>query len=98
MTYAERIATIAKEIGAEADRLVSLEKSRSDWVAPEREWLAIGPSKHYIVGKSGKVTAGLEGVQREMLKIHDAQIAQSKGRIEGLRFKLVQVAKQGGAA
>lgn len=98
MTYAERIATIAKEIGAEADRLVSLEKSRSDWVAPEREWLAIGPSKHYIVGKSGKVTAGFEGVQREMLKIHDAQIAQSKGRIEGLRFKLVQVAKQGGAA
>ena len=98
MTYAERIATIAKEIGAEADRLVSLEKSRSDWVAPERGWLAIGPSKHYIVGKSGKVTAGLEGVQREMLKIHDAQIAQSKGRIEGLRFKLAQVAKQGGAA
>lgn len=98
MTYAERIATIAKEIGAEADRLVSLEKSRSDWVAPEREWLDIGPSRHYIVGKSGKVTAGLEGVQREMLKIHDAQIAQSKGRIEGLRFKLVQVAKQGGEA
>lgn len=98
MTYAERIATIAKEIGTEADRLVSLEKSRSEWVAPEREWLTIGPSKHYIVGKNGKVVSGFEGVQREMLKIHDAQIAHSKSRIEGLRFKLVQAAKQGGAA
>lgn len=98
MTYAERIVTIAKEIQAEADRLVSLEKTRSEWVTPEREWLTIGPSRYYIVGKNGKVTSGLEGVQREMLKIHDAQIAQSKSRIEGLRFKLVQAAKQGGAA
>lgn len=98
MTYAERIATIAKEIAAEADRLAKLEKSRSEWVTPLREWVTIGDSRHYIVGKDGKVAAGLEGMQREALKIHDSQIALSKSRIEGLRFKLVQVAKQGDAA
>lgn len=98
MTYAERIAAIAKEIATEADRLAELEKSRSDWVTPQREWVAIGAGRHYVVGKDGKVAAGLEGMQREALKIHDSQIALSKGRIEGLRFKLVQAAKQGGAA
>ena len=98
MTYAEKIAAIAKEIAAEADHLDRLGKGRSEWVTPQREWVAVGADRYYVVGKDGKVTAGLEGMQREALKIHDIQIARSKGRIEGLRFKLVQIAKQGGAA
>ena len=98
MTYAEQVVKLASEIAVEAERLAKLEKSRSEWVTPLREWVTIGDSRHYVVGKDGKVAAGLEGMQREALKIHDSQIALSKSRIEGIRFRLVQVAKQDAAA
>ena len=61
MTYAEQVVKLASEIAVEAERLAKLEKSRSEWVTPLREWVTIGDSRHYVVGKDGKVAAGLEG-------------------------------------
>lgn len=101
MSYAKKISDIASAIGEEAGVLASLEKERSEWVRPERNWVSVGAKRHYVVQKDGTVTPGFEGIQREALKLHDDQIFKSRSRLEGLRFKLANLGKlthEGGAA
>ena len=101
MSYAKQIIEIASAIGEEAGVLASLEKERSEWISPGRNWVSIGAKRYYVVGKDGTVTPGLEGIQREALKLHDDQIFKSRSRLEGLRFKLANLGKltnEGGAA
>ena len=101
MSYAKQIIDIAKAIREEADVLASLEKSRSKWLLPECEIFDFGSKRYYVVRKDGTVTPGLEGIQREALKLHDDQIFKSRSRLEGLRFKLANLGKlthEGGTA
>ena len=101
MSYAKQIIDIASAIGEEAGVLASLEKERSEWVRPERNCFSVGRTRYYVVRKDGTVTPGLEGIQREALKLHDDQIFKSRSRLEGLRFKLANLGKlthEGGAA
>lgn len=101
MSYAKQIIDIASAIGEEAGVLASLEKERSEWIRPERNCVAVGRTRYYVVRKDGTVTPGLEGIQREALKLHDEQIFKSRSRLEGLRFKLANLGKltqEGGAA
>ena len=101
MSYAKQIIDIASAIGEEAGVLASLEKERSEWVRPERNYFSVGRTRYYVVRKDGTVTPGLEGIQREALKLHDDQIFKSRSRLEGLRFKLANLGKlthEGGTA
>ena len=93
MSYAKQIIDIARAIGEEAGVLASLEKERSEWVMPERNTFSVGRTRYYVVRKNGTVTPGLEGIQREALKLHDDQIFKSRSRLEGLRFKLANLGK-----
>lgn len=98
MSYAKQVVELAEQIREEGRKLESLESGRNRWMKPEAETFYIGSTSYWVVRKDGTVTPGLEAIQREAVKLHDAQIIAAKSRIEGLRFKLVQLAKNGGAA
>lgn len=97
MSYTKQIIEITDQIAQEAHSLNSLEEDRAEWVGPEGRRLRAGPWNYHVVRKDGTVTPGLEGVQRETLKLLDGLIFVQKSKIEGLRFKLVQLGKNGGA-
>lgn len=93
MSYAKQIIDIAKAISEEAAVLASLEKERSEWIMPGRNWISVGAKRYNVVGNDGTVTPGFEGIQREALKLHDDHIFKSRSRLEGLRFKLANLGK-----
>ena len=98
MSYAKQVVELADQIREEARKLESLEKGRNRWTTPKAETFHVGSTNYWVVRENGTVTPGLEAIQREAVKLHDDQIFAAKSRIEGLRFKLVQLAKNGGAA
>lgn len=98
MSYEEQVVELASQIGDEASKLKSLEKARNRWTQPKGETFYIGGTNYWVVREDGTVTPGLEAIQREAIKLHDDQIFAAKSRIEGLRWKLVQLGKTGGAA
>lgn len=98
MSYAADIEKIAEQIGQEARTLRHLEKDRASWVKPKGKSFQLGEYNYPVVRESGTITPGLEGIQREALKLLDGMILSQKSKIEGLRFKLVQLGKTGGAA
>lgn len=98
MSYANQIEELAWQIGSEARALRELQKERASWLTPGGKAFYVGNDSHYVVRKDGSVCPGLEGVQREAVKLHDERIIAANSRIEGLRFKLVNLAKTGGNA
>lgn len=98
MSYTKQIVEIAQQIEREARALGSLEEDRAEWTKPDGRRYSIGEWRYPVVRKDGTVTPGLEGVQREALAVLDGMISAQRSKIEGLRFKLVQLAKNGGAA
>lgn len=96
-TYEQRIAELAKAIAAACEQLKSLEAGRAIWSQPNAMRLNMGHDYLYLVTNSGKVWPGLEGLQREALAYIDKRIASKKGEIEGLRFKLIALGREGGA-
>jgi len=96
MSYSTQIAGVAEEIISVAKHLEGLEKSLADWKRPKGITFFVSPSHHYVVREDGTVTPGLEGVQREAIALHESQIFKAKSRLEGLRWKLVQLGKARG--
>lgn len=97
-TYAERVADLAKQIQKQADRITSLERTKSLWLLPESKSLDIGGVTYKVVDSSGIVNPALAGMQREAIAVHDRQILKAKSKLEGLRWQLIQLGKEGGAA
>ena len=98
MSYAEQILEITDQIKAEAEKLRALENGRQGWTKPKGETFYIGKQNYWVVRENGTVMPGLEAIQREAIKLYDDKIFEANSRIEGLRFKLVKLAKEGGAA
>lgn len=97
MSYFTKVASIAALIEVKAKEIASLEKSRNDWVKPECTTFLLGHHM-YVTRKDGTTPEALKGVKREALKAFDDLIFAKKSELEGLRFRLVNVAKEGGAA
>lgn len=97
MSYHKDIAALAEEIQKKAEAIVSLEKHRNDWTRPKATTFWLGHHQH-VTREDGTTPASLQGVKREAIKAFDDLIFAKKGELEGLRFKLVNLAKQGGAA
>lgn len=98
MTYYQNISSIADKIQSAAKEIISLKKGRARWTQPEHEYICLGGSNTYVTSKDGTTPPHLEGIKRETLKAFDEAIFAKQGQLEGLRFKLVNLAKQGGAA
>lgn len=97
MSYYKNIAIIAEQIKEVADQIGVIEKSRSEWIKPRGATFWIGYHMH-VTREDGTTPAQLEGIKREAIKAYDELISSKKSELEGLRFKLVNLAKQGGAA
>lgn len=95
--YAEQVAEIAAAIQTKAEALRAVEKARHEWTRPEGAWINVGQNT-YIVRKDGTVPAPLAGVQREVLAVLDGRAHFLRGELEGLRFKLVKLGREGGSA
>ena len=52
----------------------------------------------YVTREDGTTPAPLQGIKREAIKAFDDLIFAKKSELEGLRFQLVNLAKQGGTA
>ena len=99
MSYTAQIIKIASEIKTVAVRLAALEEEREAWTNRNRgKNFYIGRKPYKVFQQDGTVDPRLEGVQREVIKLHDAEIIKAKSLIEGLRYKLVLAAKNGGKA
>ncbi len=98
MSYIKKVAELAGSIKHHADLIESLEKSKDAWVQPERKMLNMGNIDHYVVRKDKTVNPVWAGVQREAIKAHDEAIFLAKGKLEGLRYQLAKLGKEGGAA
>ena len=95
MTYTETIIKLTDAIDSLARTLKGLEEERDTWVNPLRSasFRMLGTARR-VVRENGTITPGLEGVQREAVKLYDAEILSVESQIEGLRHKLVLVAKE----
>lgn len=93
-TYADSVAEIASKISAEAKTIRSLENCREEWTRPEGAYVNIGGNA-YVVRKDGTVNPLLVGIQREALRALDDLLHHHRGRLEGLRFALVKLGREG---
>jgi hypothetical protein len=96
-TYAKQVADLASAIQEKAQEILTMEKSRHNWTRPEG--ISIHMGQHiYVVPKSGVVPQQLAGIQQEVLTYHDNRLAMLRGELEGLRYKLIKLGREGGAA
>ena len=92
--YTEKIIDISQEMAYFARRLEQLHDARDLWVNPKRSGsFSVGHVNRKVVQPSGTITPALAGVQREALKLYDAEILSVESQIEGLRYKLATIAK-----
>lgn len=96
MSYYQQVATIAEKIASVAKELEGLKKHRNEWTRPQGATFWVGYHQH-ITRQDGTTPAHLEGVKREALKAFDDLIFAKQNELEGLRFRLVNVAKVGAA-
>ena len=96
-TYAKQVADLASEIQEKAKAILTMERSRHDWTRPEGIGIHMGQSI-YVVPKNGVVPQQLAGIHREVLAYHDDRLAKLRGELEGLRYKLIMLGREGGAA
>lgn len=90
----DKIARLADEIKEQVDTIKSIERGKAEWFKPEVKIVGIGPMTHYVVRKDGTVNPHLAGWQREAVKAHDDKIFSAKGKLEGLRYRLVELLKE----
>lgn len=94
-TYAERVAEIASKIKAKAEYISSLEKTRAEWLQPDYKMFEFGGQRYKVVLPDGKVNPAFAGIQREALALHDRQLLRANSELEGLRWRLLQLGKEG---
>jgi hypothetical protein len=97
MSYYKEMVEVAKQVGLTAQEIESLKRRRREWVEPKSETFHIGHHA-YITREDGTTPAIFVGIKREAIKVFDDLILAKQSQLEGLRFKLVNLAKQGGAA
>ena len=96
MSYYKQVAILAGNIQSVANEIEVLKRHRNEWTKPKGATFWIGYHQH-VTREDGTTPAHLEGVKREAIKAFDDLIFAKQNELEGLRFKLVNVAK-GGAA
>lgn len=93
-SYAKKLAAAAELVGKIADEIKSLENQRAEWEKPEYKTFDFGSKRFYLVRKDGSVTPELEEFQKAALKAIDDRISEAYSRLEGARFKIVQLGKE----
>jgi hypothetical protein len=91
----KNVVALAEQIKEKAEQIAILEKHRNDWIKPKGTTFWLGHHRH-VTAENGTTPAALQGIKREAIKAFDDLILSKKSEIEGLRFKLVNLAKQGG--
>ena len=94
-TYAHRVAEIASKIKAKAEYIANLEQTRAEWLRPDYKVFQFGGHSYKVVLPDGKVNPPFAGIQREALAIHDGQLLKANSELEGMRWKLLQLGKEG---
>ena len=94
-TYAERVVEIAGKIKAKAAYIAELERTRAEWLQPDYKTFQFGGNTYKVVLPDGKVNPDFEGIQREALALHDRQLLKANSELEGLRWRLLQLGKEG---
>ena len=97
MSYYKDVAARAEQIQRKADEIQGLEKHRNEWIKPKGTTFWLGYNQH-VTREDGTTPVHLQGLKREAIKAFDELIFTKKSELEGLRFRLVNIAKQGGAA
>jgi hypothetical protein len=97
MSYYKQVADLARQIQDKAEAITSLEKHRNDWIKPKGATFWLGHHQH-VTDEDGTTPTALQDIKRETIKAFDDLILTKKGELEGLRFKLVNIAKATGAA
>jgi hypothetical protein len=97
MSYYKKLSDLAEQIQKKADELSSLEKHRNDWIRPKGVTFWLGYHQT-VTREDGTTPEAIQGVKREAIKAFDDLILTKKGELEGLRFKLVNLAKTTEAA
>ena len=92
------LAELAADIKKQADKISALEKSKAEWLKPENRTFALGSMNYYVVNKDGAAAPSLAALQREAIKAHDEAIFLAKGKLEGLRYQMAKLGREGGAA
>lgn len=96
-TYTDQVAQLAEHIRRKAAQIQTMEKARRDWSLPGAERIHIGETLDVVL-VDGSVNPGLAGVHREVLAYIDTQLHKLHGELEGLRYRLANLGKTGGAA
>lgn len=94
MSYYGKIAAIAEKIQDSAEKLSQLKKHRSDWIKPEGTTFWVGVHQQ-VTRNDGTTPAHLQGIKREAIKAFDDLILAEESKLEGLRWKLIQLGKEG---
>jgi hypothetical protein len=92
MSYYKQVADLARQIQDKAEAITSLEKYRNDWIKPKGTTFWLGHQQH-VTDEDGTTPTALQGIKREAIEAFDDLILTKKGELEGLRFKLVNIAK-----
>lgn len=95
--YAANLKSLAKEVLDSVARVNNLQQSHKEWTTPESVRVNVG-RYIYLVRKDGTVVPGLERAHNEVVNYIENEIELEMGRLEGLRFKIAQLGRQGGAA
>ena len=97
MSYYQSVVNVAKKIQSVAQEISDLKKERNRWTEPKSASFHL-LHHTYVTREDGTTPPRLEGIKREALKAYDELIFAKQNELEGLRFKLVNLAKQGGTA
>ena len=92
MNYYKNVVALAEQIKEKAEQIAILENHRNDWIKPKGTTFWLGHHRH-VTAENGTTPAALQGIKREAIKAFDDLILSKKSEIEGLRFKLVNLAK-----
>jgi hypothetical protein len=92
MSYHKQVTDLARQIQGKAEQIINLEKHRNDWIKPKGTTFWLGHHQH-VTDEDGTTPTALQGIKREAIKAFDDLILTKKGELEGLRFKLVNIAR-----
>lgn len=95
--FTKAMKEIAKSILHVAQEVELLQAELHDLKTPHKRAIHLGGQAHYLVRQDYSITPGFERIHAEQVRLTKEAIAKSMSRLEGLRFKLVQLIKAGAA-
>ena len=97
MSYYEQMADLAKQISSGVNAIQELEKAREKWSTPGHVTFWTGRHTD-VTRKDGSTHPRLINFRREAIAALDGMLIDKKSEVEGLRYRMAELGKKGGAA